>query len=95
MDLKATKMVPSSKARPDHIRQVGWYASVREKPGMILYVSGQKIRSFDISDDMAKDAAEEYELTAASLEKFLAKMDSPEEALGCLPYDKSHWKLRG
>ena len=83
-DLKTTKACPSA-PRPAHVRQVALYRAARNKPGTVLYVTKAKTAEYDVTDAMRDEAMRDLEHAAQSLSRFLNKMDTPDEALACLP----------
>ncbi len=91
VDLKTTKACPSS-PRPDHVRQISIYRAARKRSGGVLYVTPKKSAYFDIDDDMMSNALDELRADALSLNNFLARCDSKQDALKSLPVDWTHFQ---
>lgn len=91
IDLKTTKACPSI-PRPDHIRQVAIYRAARKKAGGVLYVTNKKYAYFGIPDDAMNRALLELHADALSLNNFLARCETKDDALKSLPVDWSHWQ---
>lgn len=90
IDLKTTKACPST-PRPDHVRQVALYRAARGRSGGLLYVTNKRHAYYGVDDDTAERALSDLECDARSLQQFLARMDSREDALRCLPIDYEHY----
>lgn len=90
VDLKTTKACPST-PRHDHIRQVSIYRAARNRSGGVLYVTGKRHAYFDVGDEAMNDAIEELRADALSLNNFLARCDTREDALRSLPVDWDHY----
>lgn len=90
IDLKTTKALPSA-PRPDHVRQVSIYRAARGRTGGILYITPKKHAYYDVTDDMMNEALEELAADALSLNNYLARCDSKDDALKSLPVDWSHY----
>lgn len=91
VDLKTTKACPST-PRSDHVRQVSIYRAARNKAGGLLYVTNKRHAYFDISDDAMNEALAELHADALSLNNFLARCDTREDALKSLPVDWSDFR---
>lgn len=94
IDLKSTEKCPKPETGPssDHVRQVSLYRAARNRRGALLYTSHARHQYFEITDDMMNDALEEMREDALSLNNFLARCETREDALRSLPIDWSHWK---
>jgi hypothetical protein len=90
VDLKTTKACPSV-PRPDHVRQVSLYRASRGRNGGLLYVTNKRHAYYEVDDDMAERALSDMEVSARSLQQFLARMDSREDVLRSLPIDFDHY----
>ena len=84
VDLKTTKACPST-PRSDHIRQVSIYRAARNKAGGLLYVTNKRHAYFDVPDDAMNEALAELHADALSLNNFLSRMDTREDAFRSLP----------
>lgn len=90
VDLKTTKACPSS-PRADHVRQVSIYRAARNRAGGLLYVTGKRHAYFDVNDEAMNDAIGDMQASALSLNNFLARCDTREDALRSLPIDYDHY----
>lgn len=90
VDLKTTKACPSV-PRPDHVRQVALYRAARGRNGGLLYVTNKRHAYYGVDDDMAERALSDIEVSARSLQQFLARMDGPQDVLRSLPVDYDHY----
>lgn len=86
VDLKTTKACPST-PRPDHVRQVSLYRAARGRTGGVLYVTGKRWAYYDINDDMMERALGDIQSDALTLQNFLSRCDSKQDALRSLPID--------
>lgn len=92
LDLKTTKRIPSE-PRPDHVRQVSLYMKARREKGSLLYVSDKRVAQYEVTKDMADNAMNELEAAAVSLERFLSRFDSAEDAIRCLPVNMDSYRF--
>jgi hypothetical protein len=90
IDLKTTKAMPSA-PRADHVRQVSLYRAARGRAGGLLYVTNKKHAYYEVSDEMMAEGLAELHAAALSLNNFLARCDTREDALRSLPVDWDHW----
>jgi hypothetical protein len=91
IDLKTTKACPST-PRSDHVRQVSIYRAARNKAGGLLYVTNKRHAYFDVPDDAMNEALSELHADALSLNNFLARCETRDDALKSLPVDWSHFQ---
>ncbi len=91
IDLKTTKACPS-KPRPDNVRQVALYRAARNKAGGLLYVTDKRHSYFDVDDATMNEAIAELHADALSLNNFLARCETKDDALKSLPVDWSHFQ---
>lgn len=94
VDLKTIKACPS-KPRPDDVRQVSIYRAARHREGAILYVTDKRRACYEVTDEMAFEALEQIQADATQLYNFLARMETREQVMQCLPYDPEHWLAGG
>ena len=92
IDLKTTKACPST-PRPNHVRQVSFYRAARNRKGALLYVTGKKRAYFEIDDAAAERAMNELRADALSLMGFLARVDSPLDAVHILPMNLDDFRF--
>ena len=90
IDCKSTKACPSA-PRPDHVRQVSLYRAARGRNGGLFYVTGKRHQDFEIGDEAMNEALEELRADALSLNNYLARCDSKDDALKSLPVDWTHY----
>lgn len=90
IDLKTTKACPSQ-PRADHVRQVSIYRAARNRAGGLLYVTGKRHAYFDVNDDAMNGALGDMHAAALSLNNFLARCETREDALRSLPIDYDHY----
>lgn len=86
IDLKSTKACPSE-PRADHVRQVSLYRAARDRNGGVLYVTNKYFAYYDVSDEMKEAALKDLRASALSLNNFLARCDTKEDAMKSLPLD--------
>lgn len=86
IDLKTTRACPSS-PRPDHVRQVALYRAARGRNGGILYATEKRIAYYEVTDEMMEHGLKDLRSAALSLNNFLARCDSPQDAMKSLPLD--------
>jgi hypothetical protein len=91
VDLKTTKTCPS-KPRADHVRQVSLYRAARSRQGGLLYVTDKRHAYFPVDDDMMERALGDMHSDALSLNNFLARCETREDALRSLPVDWDHYQ---
>ncbi len=84
VDLKTTKACPSS-PRANHVRQAALYRAARNKRGALLYVTHAKHAFYEIDDEARDRGLGELQSAALSLQRFLTKCDSAEDAIRALP----------
>lgn len=92
VDLKTTKKCPSA-PRPEHVRQVALYRAARAKAGGLLYVTDKRQAYFDINDDARDVALGELHSAALTLERFLSRFESGEDAIRCLPMNRDSFRF--
>lgn len=91
VDLKTTGACPSA-PRADHVRQVSLYRAARGRQGGLLYVTSKKHAYYQIDDDTMERALEDMRSDALSLNNFLARCDSKQDALRSLPIDYDNFR---
>jgi hypothetical protein len=91
VDLKTTRACPA-RPRGNHIRQIALYRAARCRRGALLYVTDKRLAFFEISDIDAEAALDDLRAAALSLGQFLAKVQTADEALACLPYNPDDFR---
>jgi hypothetical protein len=86
IDLKTTKACPSS-PRADHIRQVSLYRAARGRWGGLLYVTDKRHAYYEVTDEMMEIGLKDLRSAALSLNNFLARCDTADDAVKSLPLD--------
>lgn len=86
IDLKTTKACPSS-PRADHVRQVALYRAARERFGGLLYVTEKRLAYYEVTDEMMEGGLKDLRSAALSLNNFLARCDTADDAVKSLPLD--------
>lgn len=84
LDLKTTKALPSS-VKPDHGRQVSVYQAARKKPQKLLYVTGKKHATYDLTDNEAAVHLRDIDRLANSIRHMLRKADDAHDAARMFP----------
>lgn len=84
LDLKTTKALPSS-IKPEHGRQVSVYGAARKKPQKLLYVTGKKHATYDLTDNEAAAHLRDIDRLANSIRHMLAKADDAHDAARMFP----------
>lgn len=84
LDLKTTKALPSS-VKPDHGRQVSVYHAARKKPQKLLYVTGKKHATYDLTDNEAAVHLRDIDRLANSVRHMLRKADDAHDAARMFP----------
>lgn len=93
VDLKTTKACPSAPKR-DHARQVALYRAARSNaPGSLLYVTDKRHECYPVGDNLAAECLAEMRRDALTLEAFLDRVDSAQDALHILPFDTDHFRI--
>lgn len=91
VDLKTTAAMPST-PRANHVRQVALYRAARgNAPGAVLYATKAKHACYPIDDENMDRALNDLESDARSLMAFLACVNSPADAIRCLPMNTDHY----
>jgi hypothetical protein len=91
IDLKTTRACPA-RPRGNHVRQVALYRAARTRRGGLLYVTDKRFAFFEITDQDAEAALDDLRDAALSLGQFLAKVQTADEALACLPYNPDDFR---
>ncbi|MFG1284427.1 hypothetical protein [Xanthobacter autotrophicus] len=92
LDLKTTKACPST-AKAPHVRQVSAYMLARRTDlGALLYVTGKKFASFNITPEERDQAIRHLTRDAISLQRFLERFDTPSQAMDVLPMNSDDFR---
>jgi len=92
LDLKTTTRIPS-KPYPHHVRQVALYMTARNERGALLYVSDKRQAYYEIDEAARDKGMTQLHSAALSLERFLSRFDSSEDAIRCLPMNEDSYKF--
>ena len=93
VDLKTTKACPS-KPKADHTRQVALYSAARnDAKCALLYVTEKKHAFYELEPAALETGLNELHSAALSLERFLSRFDSGEDAIRCLPIDRDNFRF--
>lgn len=88
-EIKTTHQLPS-KPKPEHCRQVALYEVAKQRPFSLVYLTSKKSAEYPVEN--AKDHVEALRRDAMSLERYLARCSTIEDAVACLPKDTDDFR---